>query len=73
MRDFTQVILKTGQDVGAVRTDLPMELLVNVVFAMGEAVDMWLFEHFDEIEPKNMRKTAQMLIGLYRRVAEEEK
>lgn len=35
-------LLRTGQRVGAVRTDLPDELLLAVVFGMGQAMDLWL-------------------------------
>lgn len=31
-----------GQDVGAVRTDLPTELLIAIVLGMGQAMDIWL-------------------------------
>jgi AcrR family transcriptional regulator len=35
-------LLERGFEVGAVRTDLPLELLVAVAFAVGEASDRWL-------------------------------
>jgi AcrR family transcriptional regulator len=34
--------LARGQEIGAVRTDLPTELLLSVVLAMGQAVDIWM-------------------------------
>jgi AcrR family transcriptional regulator len=34
--------LTTGQSIGAVRTDLPPDLLIAVVIGMGQAMDTWL-------------------------------
>jgi AcrR family transcriptional regulator len=35
-------VLAAGQQIGAVRTDLPSELLLAVAFGMGQAMDVWL-------------------------------
>lgn len=35
-------LIESGQRVGAVRTDLPADLLVAVAFGMGQAMDLWL-------------------------------
>jgi AcrR family transcriptional regulator len=35
-------VLTVGQQIGTVRTDLPSDLLLAVVFGMGQAMDMWL-------------------------------
>ena len=34
--------LAAGQRAGAVRTDLPADLLIAVIFGMGQAMDTWL-------------------------------
>jgi AcrR family transcriptional regulator len=34
--------LSAGQQIGAVRTDLPNDLLIAVAMGMGQAVDVWL-------------------------------
>ena len=36
--------LTTGQQLGAVRTDLPTPLLVATALALGQAMDTWLFD-----------------------------
>lgn len=44
-------IVTTGQRIGAVRADLPTELLIAVAMGMGQAMDAWLIvqppERFD--------------------------
>ncbi len=42
-------LLRQGQKVGAVRTDLPMDLLVAVTWGMGEAVDRWTIANWDRV------------------------
>lgn len=37
--------LTTGQQIGAVRTDLPMPLLLATTLGIGRASDSWLFAH----------------------------
>ena len=34
--------LEAGQQIGAVRTDVPADLLIGVVMGMGQAMDTWL-------------------------------
>ncbi len=48
-QDLTQALLPwleqavaNGQRVGAIRTDLPSDLLITVVMGMGQAMDIWL-------------------------------
>jgi AcrR family transcriptional regulator len=42
-------LLEQGQKVGAVRTDLPMDLLVALTFGLGEAFDRWTISHWDQV------------------------
>lgn len=50
---FTQKILELGQELGEVRTDVPKDLLVHMVFAMDEAIDIWLLEALTEGDTPN--------------------
>jgi AcrR family transcriptional regulator len=42
-------LLEKGQKVGAVRTDLPMDLLVAISFGLGEAMDRWTIANWDRV------------------------
>jgi AcrR family transcriptional regulator len=39
---WLQRTLATGQAIGAVRTDLPPELIIALAMGMGQAIDTWL-------------------------------
>ena len=65
----TAEIIKHGQEMGAVRRDIPLELLVNIVFSLGEALDLWLFEQWEKYEFVEIEKTAALYTDLFRRIA----
>lgn len=50
-------LVRRGQSVGAIRTDLPTELLVRVVRGIDEAVDGWIAEHFAALAPDDLERT----------------
>jgi AcrR family transcriptional regulator len=49
-RDMVEALLIRGRQVGAIRRDLPTELLVQLMMAIGMVFDQWLLEHLDEFE-----------------------
>ncbi|MFC1692609.1 TetR/AcrR family transcriptional regulator [Candidatus Latescibacterota bacterium] len=68
---FTK-ILEHGQKLGALRTDIPLELLGNILFGLGEAVDIWIFEHFEELSHKELKWTAELYIDMMKKIAGNE-
>jgi AcrR family transcriptional regulator len=68
---WTNDLVKKGQRVGAVRTDLPPELLVSVALSLMDAGDRWLAATWDEMTEDRVEATTKMVIGLFRRVGEE--
>lgn len=58
-------VLIAGQRARAVRKDVPLGLLIAVVFAMGQAMDMWLV--MQEPDAKALRKWVKLLLGMIRR------
>ena len=66
---ITAEIINHGQDMGAVRRDIPLELLVNIVFSLGEALDLWLFEQWEKFVVVEIEKTAALYTDLFRRIA----
>jgi len=67
-----QGIVELGQSLGAIRTDLPTDLLVNVLFAMGEATDLWLLQRWGEMPEEEFSRISLTMMGLIRQVAEPE-
>jgi len=67
-----QGLVELGQSLGAIRTDLPTELLVNVLFAMGEATDLWLLQRWGEMPEEEFSRITLKMMALMRQVAEPE-
>lgn len=60
--------LVSGQRARAIRKDVPLPLLIAVIFGMGQAMDSWLLTQ--ELNPKNVRKLVRTFIGMMRRVVQ---
>jgi len=67
---WTRDFFRRGRAVGALRTDLPEELLVPMILKMDEAMDAWFVEHWGEMEPAEMERIGGLLLDLVRRVLE---
>jgi AcrR family transcriptional regulator len=55
MRSWLKALLKRGQILGVVRTDLPDELITSLVTHIDEASDQWVLEHWDEMDATQIR------------------
>ncbi|MEM9453594.1 MAG: TetR/AcrR family transcriptional regulator [Myxococcota bacterium] len=64
----TREILQVGQGVGAVRTDLPVDLITAMLLGLGEAMDTWVATHWDSLPPKELVMIERKLIGVMRRI-----
>ena len=51
MAHWTSAALSRGREVGVVRTDLPLDYLVEMCLAVGEVGDRWLFTHWTDLTP----------------------
>jgi AcrR family transcriptional regulator len=70
VRDWIGRILARGQELGTVRTDLPLEFQVEVCMGMGEAGDRWIAEHWEAIEPGRREAVMGGYMTLFRRLLE---
>lgn len=69
-RGFMEAFIAHGQEIGAIRKDLPHDLLVSVVMALEEGIDLWLGERIGAMSESEINQAAAMLTRLYRRVVE---
>ncbi|MBI1199530.1 MAG: TetR family transcriptional regulator [Phenylobacterium sp.] len=60
-------IIERGQALGVVRTDLPMSLLVACAMGLGEALDHWVIDHWDELDDAARLRMAAEQTDLFRR------
>ena len=70
IRQWTEGIVRHGQSIGAIRTDVPTDLLMRLAIATLDAGDQWLLDHWNEMTADRVNETAAMMVGLLRRVGE---
>lgn len=63
-------IVERGRAVGAIRTDLPGELLLTMLAAAGEAADRWFVANRERLDPEDADHLALALFSALRRLAE---
>lgn len=63
-------ILQRGQELGAIRTDLPLDLLAGLFIAIDDASDRWLLANWQALQREELQKTVRgVLQGLARFMA----
>jgi AcrR family transcriptional regulator len=60
-------LITRGQQVGAIRGDLPAPFLVSVLGAVLEAADRWSVQHADELGPAGIDRLAVVLFDMVER------
>ncbi|MBT4484098.1 MAG: hypothetical protein HOC71_10535 [Candidatus Latescibacteria bacterium] len=55
-------ILRYGQKMGVLRDDLPLDLLINIVLALGRAFDNWIVDNWNEISQNNIEHVADQCV-----------
>jgi len=68
--DFHRRFVRLGQSVGAVRSDLPDDLLFPLLEGVDQAGDLWFARHFEEFTPEKMTGVPEIFLNLYRRLLE---
>ncbi len=63
-------LLLRGQEVGAVRKDLPVDLLLDIVTRADQAADRWLLAHWDRLSPREREEMGRRTFDLWRRIAD---
>ncbi|MBW2282199.1 MAG: TetR/AcrR family transcriptional regulator [Deltaproteobacteria bacterium] len=69
-REVTATQLALGQSVGAVRLDLPQNLLVALAMATSQGVYGWMAEHLGALPESELEPVARALVRVYRRLLE---
>jgi AcrR family transcriptional regulator len=66
---FLAELLARGRALGAVRDDLPTDLLARLLVATGDVSDRWLLERWDELPDRTLERYASDVLALHMRVA----
>ncbi len=65
---FATRFLELGQQIGAVRTDVPLEMLSLIINAVDEAGDFHLIENVDEMSEEALRDWGQIFVDVIHRI-----
>lgn len=65
--------LERGRELGTMRSDIPMELFVDLIYGIGMSLDRWLFEHIEEFSDEDLEEAVLMMVDIIRRVSEPPK
>jgi AcrR family transcriptional regulator len=65
-RRFLRDLLGHGQELGEVRRDLPLDMLVEVTLAMDEAGDRWLMENMKEFDETGLKAHVEARLDMMR-------
>ena len=65
--------IRHGQELHAVRDDLPEGLLISILMGLEEGIDFWLADQVGDLDAAQLDVLADTLTSVYRRVAEPER
>ena len=65
-RGWWKSILKRGQALGMIRTDLPLDLLVEIAMGADQGGDRWMMEHWDEFSEEETKRIVDGRVDLLR-------
>jgi AcrR family transcriptional regulator len=65
-RAFLKALLRRGQELGAVRTDLPEDLLISLFTGADNAADHWLVDHWDGLGPEEVERLSRRVFETMR-------
>ncbi|MFP2929513.1 TetR/AcrR family transcriptional regulator [Pyxidicoccus sp. 3LG] len=71
MLGWLQRVLADGRKVGAVRTDVPEDLLLAALMGVAQATDFWLLEQWERAGVPAMRRGAEQVLSLFEDLATE--
>ena len=68
VRQWQAGLIRRGQDVGAVRSDMPPELLQAMLAGADEAGDRWFVDNWDRLEEAEIERLFEEVFAIYRRM-----
>lgn len=71
-RNIWRAIIQRGQTLGVIRTDLPLDLLVEITRGADEGGDRWMMEHWEAFDPEDLKKIIDARVDLLRDMLDKE-
>lgn len=67
-RLWVGALIERGQSLGVVRSDLPLDLLIEMTMAVGEAMDRWLVARWDDMSADERLTMTDRQVALVRQM-----
>lgn len=71
-RKWWTTIISRGQELGVVRTDLPLDLLVAISVGADAGGDRWMMERWDDLPDEDLERIVEGRIDLVRDMLDKE-
>jgi AcrR family transcriptional regulator len=68
MWSWFTILVRRGQALGVVRTDLPEDLLFALITGLDGASDQWIMTHWEELSPEELKRILGIVIDMIRRL-----
>jgi len=68
MRKARSDVVRRGQELGVVRTDLPLDLLLTVLDGLDQSMHPWMAQHWNELSEDQREGLGMQMLDLQRRV-----
>jgi AcrR family transcriptional regulator len=65
-RDWWRTLIRRGQTLGVIRTDLPLDLLVEIAMGADDAGDRWMMDRWERLPEEEMQKLVDGRVDLLR-------
>ena len=65
-------VVDRGQVLGVIRTDLPQDLLVEIVMGADQGGDKWMMEHWDQFSEQDLKRIVDARVDLLRDMLDKE-
>lgn len=69
-RQWQAGLIRHGQQLGTVRSDLPAELLQVMLIGADEAADRWLVQNWDHLDEGELERLFEEVFAIFRRLLE---
>jgi AcrR family transcriptional regulator len=63
LRGWFEALVRRGQEIGAIRSDFPGDLVVGIAMAVDEALDRWMLDHVDSVDRAEARATIERVLA----------
>ena len=65
-RQWAEAFVTQGQALGAIRSDLPYDLLIAITIGVATSGDIWVAEHFEELDTADWDLLSDQFLDLFR-------